>query len=129
MVFLPHRKDTYGPPRPLTGVSFIILYVYDVRTSQATRPVTEDSFTFLYVDGVRTSQETHVLASPFCSLDLICLELRWIAERCVGTLQSCSELLSAADFRPFQFSSPFSATKPSGRKRRDAIRGTRLTAG
>jgi hypothetical protein len=63
-MFVPHRKHTYAPLWPVTGDSFTLLYVDDVRTSQKTHlwaPTAcyGNSFTFLYVDDVRTSQETH----------------------------------------------------------------------
>jgi hypothetical protein len=67
----PHRKHTYGPPRPATG-KILLLYIVYIRTSQETNlwaflASYGDSFTFLYVDDVRTSQETQ--ASNECYED------------------------------------------------------------
>jgi hypothetical protein len=44
VMFVPHRKHIYRPPRPVTGMALL----------------------FLYVDGARTSQETHVRAATTC---------------------------------------------------------------
>jgi hypothetical protein len=70
MVFVPLRKHSYGPPRPVTGIAYF-LFVDDVRTSQetplwASTACYGDSFTFLYVAGVRILQETHIWASAAC---------------------------------------------------------------
>jgi hypothetical protein len=50
-MFVPYRKQTYGPPRPVT------------RTAQG---VLRGQLYFLYTDDVRTSQETHLRASATC---------------------------------------------------------------
>jgi hypothetical protein len=34
MMFVPHKKHTYGPPRPIMGILLLFLYVDDVRASQ-----------------------------------------------------------------------------------------------
>jgi hypothetical protein len=67
-MFLTQRKHTYGPPRPVTWIDFISLYVDYVRTSQETRLWASpafygNSFISLYVDDLRTSQERHLWAS------------------------------------------------------------------
>jgi hypothetical protein len=90
MVFVLHRKHTYGPKRPLTEI-VLFLYVHDIRTSQETCLWTSTacygvnitlyiyyahtsqerhfwtskvsygfSFTFLHVDDVRTSEKAHL---------------------------------------------------------------------
>jgi hypothetical protein len=63
-MFVPHRKHTDGPPRPVTGDSFTLLCVDDVRTSQETTYAPQQTLTgmafLVYIDGVRTSQETHL---------------------------------------------------------------------
>jgi hypothetical protein len=51
LIFVPHRKRTYGPPQLVTGITLLFLYVYDGRTSQEThvRASTAcygDNFTF-----------------------------------------------------------------------------------
>jgi hypothetical protein len=37
MMFVPRRKRTYGPPRPVTGITLLFIYIYiyigDVRNS------------------------------------------------------------------------------------------------
>jgi hypothetical protein len=63
MMFVPHRKHTYGPTRLVTETALLYLYVDNVRTSQeihlwVSTACYGDSTTFLYVDDVRTSQET-----------------------------------------------------------------------
>jgi hypothetical protein len=62
MMFVPHRKHTYGPPR-LDGNGLNFLYVDDVLTSQETHLLSStagygDGFTSLYLDDVTASQET-----------------------------------------------------------------------
>jgi hypothetical protein len=74
MMFVLHRKHTYGPPRYVTGAAFLFLYVDDICTSQEIhlRPATacyRESFAFLWVDKVRTSQETYRRAAKACCLD------------------------------------------------------------
>jgi hypothetical protein len=59
------------PPRPVTEIALLLLYVDDVRTSQKTHLWAStacyvDSFTMLYVDDVPTSQKTYLLASTIC---------------------------------------------------------------
>jgi hypothetical protein len=61
MMFVPHRKHIYVPPRYVMEITFIFLYVEDVYISHETHASTAcygDSFTFLYVDSVLTSQKT-----------------------------------------------------------------------
>jgi hypothetical protein len=70
MIFVPHRKHTYGPPRPITGIA-LFFYVDDVRTSQEAHLWTStacygDSVIILYVDNVLTSQEAHLWTSTAC---------------------------------------------------------------
>jgi hypothetical protein len=63
MIFVPHRKHLWSSI-PCYGDSVTVLYVNDVRTSQAAQDSTArygDSFTLLFVDDVRNSQET-----PMC---------------------------------------------------------------
>jgi hypothetical protein len=31
MMFVPHMKHAYGPPRPVTAITLLFLYVDDVR--------------------------------------------------------------------------------------------------
>jgi hypothetical protein len=72
MMFVPHGKHSYGPPRSMTAIS-LRLYVHEVRTTGETRLWGStvcycDSFTLLYVDDVRTSQKARpvtVIASLF----------------------------------------------------------------
>jgi hypothetical protein len=66
-MFLLHRKQIYGHPRPVTRDSFTFFYADNVRTSQEAQSSTAcygDSFSFFYVDNVRTSQEAQ--ASTAC---------------------------------------------------------------
>jgi hypothetical protein len=69
-MFLPHRKHTYGPPRPVTEIALVI-YTYMLflphrkHTYGPSRPVTRIA-RYLYVDDVPTSQETHLRASTAC---------------------------------------------------------------
>jgi hypothetical protein len=49
MMFVPHRKHAYGPPRPVTGIDL-----------------------FPYVDDVCTSQETHLRAVTGIALLQFC---------------------------------------------------------
>jgi hypothetical protein len=68
MVFVPDRKHTYGPPRPVTD-SFTFAHADDVRTSQETQASTAcygDSFAFLYVNNVRTSLDSHLWKPTAC---------------------------------------------------------------
>jgi hypothetical protein len=85
-MFVPHRKHTCRPPRPvkcelyffiyrwcsyLTGnISFTFLFVDDVRNSQETHVWASAVWlgvisTFVYVDDVCTSQEAHLLPGQF----------------------------------------------------------------
>jgi hypothetical protein len=64
MMFIPHRKHTYGPPQPVMKI-VLLFYVVDDRTSQelhlwASTTCYWDGFTILYVDDIRNSQETPV---------------------------------------------------------------------
>jgi hypothetical protein len=64
-------ENTHGPPRPVTGIALLVLYVNYVRTSQKTRLWAStacygDIFTFLYVNYLRASQKTRLWASTAC---------------------------------------------------------------
>jgi hypothetical protein len=53
MMFVPHSKDNYRLPRPVTGIAFTFLYVDDVPTSQetqlwASKPVTGTDLLYLF---------------------------------------------------------------------------------
>jgi hypothetical protein len=68
-MFVPHRKHTYKPPRPVTETTLV--FYGDVRTSRETHLCASmacygNTFTFLYRDNVRTSQKTHLWASTAC---------------------------------------------------------------
>jgi hypothetical protein len=70
MMFVPHRKHAYGPPRLVTGLS-LLFYVrmmfvpHRKHTYGPPRPVTGIALLF-YVDDVRTSQETLLCTSAAC---------------------------------------------------------------
>jgi hypothetical protein len=67
MLFGPHRKHTYGPPRHVAGT--VLRYVADVRTSQETH-LWATTGCYGDVADVRTSQETHVWATTGCYGDV-----------------------------------------------------------
>jgi hypothetical protein len=70
-MFTPHRKRTYGPSRPVTGIA-LLFYMWMIFVPHRKhaygplQPVTGGNFTFLYVDDVRTSQEMYLWASTAC---------------------------------------------------------------
>jgi hypothetical protein len=64
MMFVPHGKYIYGPPRPVTRITLLFLcrwFSYLTgKTSMGLHWLLGDSFTFLYAVDVCTSQETHI---------------------------------------------------------------------
>jgi hypothetical protein len=72
-MFVPRRKHTYGPQRPIRWMALpfyvlmmIVPYWKRLRTSTA---YCKESFTCLYVDDVRTSKETNLGSSVVCYAD------------------------------------------------------------
>jgi hypothetical protein len=77
IMFLPHRKPTYRPPRPLPGIALlfymqIIFVLHRKHFHRIPGPVPGIAL-FLYTDYVRTSQETHLWASTGCYGDSLTL--------------------------------------------------------
>jgi hypothetical protein len=66
-MFVPHRKHTCGPPRPVIGITFFPLLKSWVIQNFIT--INRDNFTFLYVDDVLTSQGTHLWTSTACYME------------------------------------------------------------
>jgi hypothetical protein len=62
-MLIPHKKYTYFPPRPVSGIALLFIYIYDIPTSQeahvwASTACYRYIFTFLHVNDARTSQQT-----------------------------------------------------------------------
>jgi hypothetical protein len=70
MMFVPHRKHTYGPPRPVTELAspFICRWCSYLTGSIHTllHGLLQSSLHFLYVENIRTSQEAYIRASTAC---------------------------------------------------------------
>jgi hypothetical protein len=65
MMFVPYRKLSYGPPRPVTWIALPFLHVDVVRVSQepivwAPTACYGNSFTFLHAGDVGASEASHL---------------------------------------------------------------------
>jgi hypothetical protein len=70
MMFVPRTKHTYGPPRPVTGVSFtfecrLCSYLTE-NTPMRLHGLSRGDIYIIHVDDVLTSHETHLWASTLC---------------------------------------------------------------
>jgi hypothetical protein len=87
MMYVPRRKETYGPPWPVTGtVSLFICRWCSYLTGSTPMDLhglLQEQFHFLYVDDVRISQETQIRTSTaYCGISASAyFEPEW---RCVG---------------------------------------------
>jgi hypothetical protein len=132
MLFVPHRKNPYRSPRPITETALhfymwmlfvlhrehicesplpiteIASFLYDVRTSQETGlwPSTtcyEDSFTFSYIEAVRTAHGTYLGASTTCYEIALLFIYRWCSYRIGNTHMGFHSLLRGIAFHFYKY--------------------------
>jgi hypothetical protein len=70
VMFVPHRKNTYGTPRPGTRIALFFIYMCDVRNSQeanirTTTACYRDIFTF-YMQVMFVPHRKHIRNSETC---------------------------------------------------------------